>query len=118
VGEGVHADLVPFGDDPAQQLRVPVDLRADDEERRVRVGRLQRVEDLRGPPGIRAIVVRESHGPQRHRRRAYGRTRVDTQHRPRPDRGNRVGAGGGRLVWPFAAGLTHVSGEAQFGQQD
>ena len=60
------ADLVALGEDPAGQVGVLVDLRADHEERGVGAVRGQHVEDPRGPRRVGAVVEGQRDRAGRH----------------------------------------------------
>ena len=62
MGEGVIADLVSLAQDAAEQRGVQLGILADDEERRRRVARVERVEDHRRPRAVWPVVEREGHG--------------------------------------------------------
>ena len=82
VGEGMHTDLMPLGDDAARQVGVLVDSGPDHEERGMGVMAGQNVEDLRGPARVGPIVEGERHcaGVQRSAGGLPGR--IDVQHWP------------------------------------
>ncbi len=119
VGEGVDADLVALGDDPADQLRVGGGLGADHEEGGVDAGPAQHVEDLRGPARVGAVVEGERDRAGLGRGRTGLPARAVDHRAAGADRLGDAGGGGrgGGLVGTVVVQVLGVALEQQGGGQ-
>lgn len=75
----VDLDLVSTVEYSAQQVRVPLDLLAEHEERRRQAGRRQRIQDEWGPARVGPVVERQGqHDRRQFTRRGYSPWRTWT----------------------------------------
>ncbi len=121
MGEGVHTELVSFGENPARQFWVLIDLRADHEERRVRAVSGQDVENHGRPLWIWTVVERQCDRVVRHAAARHLAVTLDTQHGSTADHLGRRWLSSGRRrsgITVLRADVVDVSGQAELAEQD